>query len=167
MLSAIEFSEHANYAVQALDIYCEFACMPNYRYGQSGQLKIYARTVRSCLSLPEDERLVMLFVLDRSVERGNSLAIISLKEFEGGIIRKKAGKRVTVVRGTGLAPERVTIAIDALREAGAITACRQGSNISCYINEDWLHPDLPQQGQFALWSVNESDYIYPNCEDGE
>lgn len=141
--------------------------MPQHRYRQSGQFKIYARVVRSCLSLSEDERLVLLFLLDRSVERGRSFAVLSLKELDVGIIRKKASKRVMVVQGTGLSPERVTTAIDALRGIGAITTYRQDANLSCHINEDWLHPDLPQQGQFALWGLNENDYIYPNCEDGE
>ena len=141
--------------------------MPHHRYCQSGQFKIYARTVRSCLSLPEDERLVLLFVLDRIVERGNSFAVISLKEFEIGVIRKKAGERRPVIRGTGLSPERVALAIDALREIGAIRAHGRASNISCYINEDWLHPELPQEGPLAMWGLTESDYEYPDGDDQE
>lgn len=135
--------------------------MPNYRYQQSGQFKIYARTVRSCLSFPEDQRLVMLFVLDRSVERGNPLATISLKEFEHGIFRKVAGKRIMVVAGTKLPPARISAAIDALRDAGAITASRQGASMCCSINDSWLHSELPQGGRYSLWGVNEGDYIYP------
>ena len=140
--------------------------MSQYGYSQGGQIKIYARIVRSCLSLPEDQLRVLLFVLDRTVERGKSIDVIPLKEFEIGVIRKKAGKRVRVVRGTGLAPERLNLAIDALCNAGAITVSRRGSNICCSINDDWLHPELPQKGQFALWNVNEADYIYSSCEDG-
>ena len=138
--------------------------MSQYRYKPSGQIKIYSRIVRGSLALPEDQRLVLLFVLDRSIERGNSLATISLKEFEGGIIRKKAGKRVTVVPGTKLPPERLIAAIDALRDAGAITISRREANIFCSINEDWLHPVLPRTGPYALWGVNERDYLYPNGE---
>ena len=141
--------------------------MPHYGYSQSGQFKIYARFVRSCLSLSEDERLVLLLVLDRSVERGNSLAVISFKEFERGVVRKKAGNRSLVVRGTGLPWERVTLAIDALCEIGAITAYRQASSVSCHINETWLHPELPSQGPLAMLRLNESDYAYRDGDDCE
>ncbi|WP_148650936.1 hypothetical protein [Sphingopyxis granuli] len=141
--------------------------MPHHGYRQSGQFKIYARTVRNCLSLPEDQRIVMLFVLDRSVERGKSLAMISLKEFECGIFRKKAGKRVIVVAGTKLPPARISAAIYALRDAGAITASRQGATICCSINDSWLHSELPQEGRYSLWGVNEGDYVYPGCNDRE
>lgn len=139
--------------------------MPIYSYSQSGQFKTYSRIVRSSFSLPEDERLVLLFVLDRSVERGNSLAVITLGEFEKGVVRKKGGNHTLVVRGTGLSPDRITAAIDALRQIGAITASSRGSQISCHINEDWLHPELPQEGRWAMWGLTESDYAYRASDD--
>lgn len=139
--------------------------MPHHQYRQSGQFKIYSRIVRSCFSLSEDERLVLLFVLDRSVERGNSFATISLKEFESGIVRKSAGRRYVVVQGTGLPPERIIGAINALREIGAIQASGNGSTISCGINDDWLHSELPQQGKWAIWGLTERDYEYRDGED--
>jgi hypothetical protein len=134
--------------------------MQQYRYHQSGKLKIYSRIVRSCFALSESERLVLLFIMDRSIERGRSFALIPMREFENGVTRKKDGKRVSVVRGTGLSSKQVAVAIDALQEIGAITASCGASQIFCHINEEWLHPDLPKKGKWAIWGLNESDYDY-------
>lgn len=142
----------------------EYPHMPHHRYSQNGQFKVYARFVRSCFSLDEDERLILLFIIDRSVERGKSTADITLKEFEGGIFRKRAGKRYMVVRGTGLPPQRITNAIDALVQIGAIQAYCNGPSFYCNINDGWLHPELPQQGPWAMWQLTESDYDYRSSE---
>lgn len=82
-----------------------------------------------------------------------------MKEFQRGVFRRQAGRDILVVPGTGLSAENVTGAIDALREAGAIITDKLGSLTLYQINEDWLHPTLPQTGKLAVWGLNESDYI--------
>lgn len=130
------------------------------RYSQRAQLKIYNRIVPSCLALPERERLVLLFVLQRTVGWRKAWDLIYAKEFEIGAFRKNAGKKSMIVPGTGLPPDQVTQAIASLQAMGAVEAHGYGSRTAYRIVEDWCHPELPQGSNYEIWKVNESEYIY-------
>lgn len=129
----------------------------NYKYTTLGELKIYGRTIRSSFSLPDVERNVMLFVLDRTVGWHNVWEFISPSEFVNGVRRRKSGNVRVVVAGTALTLEQLDEALASLKERGAIEIDRIGDKVVYKVNEDWSHPDL--QGP-PMWELNEADYDY-------
>ena len=131
------------------------------RYTERAQLKIYNRVVPSYFSLGEDERTVLLFILQRTVGWRRAWELISPKEFQNGAFRRKFGKRTLVIRGTGLPTDRVAQAIRALSKIGAIEVCEIGTKTAYRIVEDWCHADL--EG-FGIWGPNDNDYLYDEDE---
>ena len=136
-------------------------------YSERAQLKIYSRVIPSCFSLSEYERLVLLFILQRTVGWRKAWEVIAPREFEVGAFRRKAGQKIMIVRGTGLAPGRVIQAVQSLRTMGAIETHEYPSRTAYRVIEDWCHPDLPQEGDYAPWRVNEVEYRYSECANDE
>lgn len=128
-----------------------------YNYTTLGELRIYSRIVRSSMCLPENERLVLLFILDRTVGWHRVWETISLSQFANGVNRHRGGSRVVVSRGTRLSPSEVTEALERLESLGAITADHWGPELAFKINENWLHPDLRSLG---MWELSEEDFDY-------
>jgi len=127
----------------------------NYRYTTLGQLKISTRTNRNAFCLPHAERLVLMFILDRTIGWHNVWATISLRQFVKGAFRRKNGRDCLLVRGTGLTFNEVEMALTRLRERDAIEIERFGRRIAYKINELWCHPDLTR---LKMWEINNSDY---------
>lgn len=129
-------------------------------YTGLGQLKIYERTVNNAFSLSEDERLVLLFILERTVRWRTEWAYISEREFSNGVFRWRGGARRIVVRGTNLTGHALRRAIATLRQMGAIVTDTDPAGTGYRINENWRHPELISMGGLDLWDLNESDYHY-------
>lgn len=129
-------------------------------YSERGQLKIYNRIVPSSLALPEAERLVLLFILQRTVGWRKAWEVIAPKEFENGAFRRIAGQKVMIVPGTGLRTEQVIQAVEALKTMGAVEAYYYRARNAYRVVEDWCHPALPPHGDRAVWTVRETDYVY-------
>lgn len=131
-----------------------------HKYTEIGQLKIYNRIVRNSFLLPYEQQVTLLFVLDRTVGWKKSHSSISISEFEHGVFREKSNSRTLIVPGTGLPPERVTLALGALKGSGAIEVDQVKSNTWYGINEEWHHPDFSPASSWQPWTLNESDYVY-------
>ena len=129
-----------------------------YRFTERGQLKIYNRIVSSSFSLPDHERLVLLFILDRTVRWRKVFAFISMPEFQNGVFRR----RRVVVRGTGLAPELIEQALENLERTGAIDSIRTMSGMAYCINETWCDRDLLER-----WEINDDDLVRDDQADEE
>lgn len=127
--------------------------MCGYTYTVLGELKIYSRTIRSAMCLPEEERLVLLFILDRTVGWHRVWETISPSQFADGVSRRG----LVVGRGTGLRSAEVDDALQHLQTLGAIRVERHGRAIAYKVDEYWLHPDL--QG-YGMWELNEGDFEY-------
>lgn len=127
-------------------------------YTKIGQLKMYNRVVPSSLSLPPEERSVLLFILQRTVGWGKMWEAISPVQFERGVFRRSGGKRHVIVRGTGLPYAQVSQAIAILRAMGAADTEEYGSRTVYRIIPEWLHSDLREGA--AIWEVNEADIMY-------
>ena len=138
----------------------------SYSHNNLGQLKIYQRTVNSAFSLGDEERLVLLFVLERTIRWGRVWERISESEFFNGVFRRRNGQRMMVVRGTRVSAAALDRAIASLRQMEAIETHTTPSGTSYRINESWRHPELLTMGNLDLWDLNESDYVYPE-ERGE
>jgi hypothetical protein len=130
----------------------------DYTYDRVGELKIYTRIVRSVMCLTEQERLVLLFILDRTIGWHRVWETISEQEFIGGVFRRRGGHKLTVVRGTGLSRSQLRGALVSLQHLDAITLGRLGSRTEYKINEYWCHPDVRQ---CAMWNVGEGNFEYP------
>ena len=128
-----------------------------YKYSELGELKIYTRIVRSSLFLLEEERVVLLFILDRTIGWHKVWNTNSSGQFVGGVKRRRKGKRVVVASGTHLTSDQVNGALMRLLEREAIEIERFGKKVAYKINEYWCHPDLQELG---MWEVNESDFDY-------
>ena len=137
------------------------------RYNERAQLKIYNRIVASFFCLPEDERLVLLFILQRTVGWGKAWKTISPQDFSTGVFRGDAGQRNVIIGGTGLASDRVTQALRSLQGMGAVEAHELGRQTIYRIIEDWCHPELPTEGRYRIWSVHESEYAYDEAANQE
>ena len=133
-----------------------------YKYTKLGQLKLYNRIVRSSFSLPDAERSVLLFILDRTVGWQKAAETISNKEFERGVYRRKGGQSRLVTQGTGLSPEQINRAVAALCELRAIEVDHIASKSIYGIEAKWCHPELEIKGMSKIWSVGEGDFIYKN-----
>ena len=128
-----------------------------YRYTEVGELKIYTRTVRSALCLSELERVVLLFILDRTIGWHKVWDTISSAQFVSGVIRR-GGQRVA--SGTRLTTSQINEALSCLRESEAIELDRSRGKVAFKINEYWCHPDLRDCG---MWELHENDYDYDNA----
>lgn len=138
-----------------------------FHYKERGQLKVYQRTLNSAFSLGNDERLVLLFILERTVRWRTEWAYISESEFSNGVFRRREGIRGIVVRGAALPPEKFERAITSLCEMGAIETHSTGLKTSYRINENWRHHELLEMGRLNLWDLNETDYEYAQeCDEG-
>ena len=131
-----------------------------YRYTELGELKIYTRTNRNSFCLPEPQRRVLLFILDRTIGWHKVWKIISPSHFIRGVSNRLGSAGRFVIRGTGLTSEQVNQAVENLRKLGAIEVQGDPSRMSFRINELWSHPDLTE-----MWQLGEGDYEYE--EDGE
>lgn len=129
-------------------------------YTERGQLKMYNRVVPSSFSLPQAERSVLLFILQRTVGWRKVWEAISIKQLVGGVFRRSGGKRHAIVRGTGLPTHEVSRAIAILREIGAVETEEHGPRTIYRIVPEWIHPDLLGGTAYAIWQITESDYIY-------
>ena len=138
-----------------------------HRYTELGQLKIYQRTLNSAFSLSDEERLVLLFILERTVRWKREWAYISEKEFSNGVFRRREGTRRIVVRGTGLPADALDRAIASLRQMGAIEMATNAAGAGYRIKENWRHPELISMGPLNLWDLNEGDYNYDEGADGD
>jgi len=127
----------------------------SYRYTTLGQLKISTRTNRNSFFLPDAERRVMMFVLDRTIGWHNVWAPISLRHFVNGVFRRKNGRDLVLIRGTGLTLDEVKEAVARLHEHQAIEIEQLGRRTIYKINEFWSHPDLRS---LHMWEINGGDY---------
>lgn len=130
----------------------------DYTYDRLGELKIYTRVVRSVICLTEQERLVLLFILDRTIGWHRVWAFISEREFIGGVFRRRGGRKLTVARGTGLTRSQLSGALESLQQLDAIQLGRLGNRTEYKINEYWCHPDVLE---FEMWNVGEGNFKYP------
>jgi hypothetical protein len=126
-------------------------------YTQLGQLKIYSRTVRSAICLPEAERAVLLFILDRTIGWQRQWETITVAQFVRGVRRRWDGRRVTVAQGTRLDPAQIQAALQNLEELSAIEVERNGAAAEYKISEDWCHTDL--RGS-RMWELTENDLVH-------
>lgn len=138
-----------------------------HSYSERGQLKIYQRTLNSAFSLSNNERLVLLFILERTVRWKRAWEYISEREFSNGVFRRQEGARRIVVRGTRLSAEAVDRAIASLRQMGAIETDTNPAGKGYRINENWRHPELISMGHLNLWDLSEGDYEYDEGAGGE
>ncbi len=134
-----------------------------YGYNQLGQLKIYTRTVRSALCLPEPERVVLLFILDRTIGWRKVWDSITSGQLVSGVMRRKEGRAVVVTSGTRLTASQINETLERLLERKAIEIERFGDRADYKINENWCHPDLRGLG---MWELNDSDYDPDEGADG-
>lgn len=130
-----------------------------YTYGLSGQLKFYNRVIRSIFLLSEEERLVLLFVLDRTIGWKKAAARISMNDFQAGVFRRVNKLRTLVAPGTGLEPEQIMQAITNLVERGALQMESYNREVWYGIDEDWCHSVI-RGSKFEPWRLVESDYVY-------
>ena len=135
-----------------------------YRYSERGQLKIHSRVNRCSLFLSEEERLVLLFILDRTIGWRKVWATISCSQFVNGVIRRSGEGAIRVASGTRLTPSQVDGALTRLLEGGAIEIERFAGKVAYKINEYWCHPSLQEVG---MWELNESDYDYDEDTGGK
>lgn len=135
-----------------------------YKYTELAELKICTRTNRNSFCLPEAERLVLMFILDRTIGWHRVWEFISNRQFVDGVSRRRRGRDVLVIRGTGLMSGQVDEALTCLLERNAIAIGQFGRKMAYKVNEHWCHPDLEDQ---RMWEVNESDYRYADDQTGE
>jgi DNA-binding transcriptional ArsR family regulator len=126
-----------------------------YIYTTLGELKIYSRTVRSSMCLPDRERALLLFILDRTIGWHRPLKFITLSEFSSGVRRRKLGREVVFARGTGLPPAQVVEGLEWLQRLGAIELEHYGPKVAYKLNSDWCHPDIEGSG---MWELQEGDF---------
>jgi hypothetical protein len=136
-----------------------------YKYTERGYLKIYNRVVRNALSLGATERVVLLFILDRTAGWRKVTEEISDEEFLGGVFRGLRGQKHVIVRGTGLEASELSEAITNLQQMGAIAVDRVGSKSLYRIEEGWCHPEITRERRWRPWEFNEADYHYPEGQD--
>lgn len=128
-----------------------------YKYSKLGELKIYNRVCRSLLFLSEEERLVLLFILDRTIGWHKVWSTISSAQFVGGVVSRRGKRAIVRAKGTRLTSDQVEEALTRLRDRGAINIDRFGAKVAYKINEYWSHPGLDASG---MWRVEESDFEY-------
>ena len=135
-----------------------------YKYRPLAELKIYSRIVCSSLFLREDERVVLLFILDRTIGWHNVWETISTTQFANGVITRRRGCDVVAGSGTALTSDQVNAALTRLERRGAIEAETFRGKVAYKIEEHWCHPDLEELG---MWELNDSDFDYEEDTGGE
>jgi hypothetical protein len=126
-----------------------------FTYTTLGELKIYSRTVRSSMCLPERDRALLLFILDRTVGWHRPSEIITPSQFASGVRRRRHGSMVVFARGTGLTPAQVDEGIERLQRLGAIELEHYETQVAYKINPDWCHPDIQGSG---MWELQDDDF---------
>lgn len=134
-----------------------------HNYNILGKLKVYSRTVRNAMCLPDRERGLLLFILDRTLGWGRTSEIISTRQFIGGVSRPRGGRKIVFGMGTGLSAADVHDGLQHLQRLGAIRAVRQGNAVEYEVVEDWSHPNLDGSG---MWGLNDADYDYEEVTGG-
>lgn len=129
----------------------------NYKYTMLGQLKIYNRTNRGSFSLPDIDRIVLMFILDRTVGWRKVWERISPSEFINGVKRRRSGRVILMVNGTNLTPDQLDGAIAGLQERGAIKILNINGIKFYKVSEDWSPTALEASG---MWELGEGDYDY-------
>ena len=134
-----------------------FMSLCNYEYTTLGQLKIYNRTNRNSFSLPDTERIILMFILDRTVGWRKVWEKISPSEFVSGVKRRRGQRIIVIVNGTHVTPDQLNEALIGLEERGAIEILHIRGKTFYKISDEWSPSELEGSG---MWELGEGDYDY-------